>query len=74
MIFKFSNYKEVKNMNYGKMVEDSFGLSWKYKSLWFFGLFAGSSAEYNFSYEPEQEFDPSSFDFESTDMFFFIFF
>ncbi|MCH9023727.1 MAG: hypothetical protein IH931_00175, partial [candidate division Zixibacteria bacterium] len=37
---------------------------------WFFGLFAGSSAEYNFSYEPEQEFDPSSFDFESSEQFF----
>ena len=61
-------------MNYGKMVEDSFGLSWKYKSLWFFGLFAGSSAEYNFSYEPEQEFDPASLDFESSEQFFSYFF
>lgn len=29
-------------MNYGRIVEDSFKLAWRFKSLWIFGLFAGS--------------------------------
>lgn len=34
-------------MNYGKIVEDSFSFSWRYKSLWIFGLFAGSGSNFN---------------------------
>jgi hypothetical protein len=30
-------------MNYGRIVEDSFKFAWRYKSLWVFGLLAGSS-------------------------------
>ncbi len=52
-------------MNYGKIIEDSFGLGWKYKSLWFFGLFAGSFAEFNFKYKSEQQLDMDSIEFES---------
>ena len=52
-------------MNYGKIVEDSFSLGWKYKSLWFFGLFAGSFAEFNFKYKSEQQLDMDSIEFES---------
>ncbi len=29
-------------MNYGRIVEDSFKFAWRYKSLWVFGLLAGS--------------------------------
>ncbi len=29
-------------MNYGRVVEDSFKFAWRFKSLWVFGLFAGS--------------------------------
>lgn len=54
-------------MNYGKIIEDSFGLGWKYKSLWFFGLFAGSLAGFNFKYKPEQQIDPASLEFESVE-------
>ncbi len=35
-------------MNYGKIVEDSFSFGWRYKSLWLFGLFAGSGGNFNF--------------------------
>lgn len=52
-------------MNYGKIVEDSFSLGWKYKSLWFFGLFAGSLGEYNFKYEADQPFDFETLEYES---------
>ncbi|MEE8149460.1 MAG: hypothetical protein V3T75_03300, partial [candidate division Zixibacteria bacterium] len=52
-------------MNYGKIVEDSFSLGWKYKSLWFFGLFAGSLGEYNFQYEADQPFDFETLEYES---------
>jgi len=57
-------------MNYGKIVEDSFGLGWKYMSLWFFGLFAGSFAEFNFKYKPEQQLDIDSIEFESFEQLF----
>jgi len=52
-------------MNYGKIVEDSFSLGWKYKSLWFFGLFAGSLGEYNFQYEADEPFDFETLEYES---------
>ena len=52
-------------MNYGKIIEDSFGLGWKYKSLWFFGLFAGSFSEFNFKYKSEQQLEMDSIEFES---------
>ena len=38
-------------MNYGKIVEDSFSLGWKYKSLWIFGMFAGSFGNFNLKYD-----------------------
>lgn len=37
-------------MNYGKIVEDSFSFSWRHKSLWIFGLFAGSGGNFNFDF------------------------
>ncbi|MCH7690585.1 MAG: hypothetical protein IIA17_06020 [candidate division Zixibacteria bacterium] len=52
-------------MNYGKIVEDSFSLGWKYKSLWFFGLFAGSFGEYNFQYEADEPFDFETLEYDS---------
>ena len=52
-------------MNYGKIIEDSFGLGWKYKSLWFFGLFAGSLGEYNFQYEADEPFDFETLEYDS---------
>ena len=55
-------------MNYGKIVEDSFGLSWKYKSLWIFGLFAGSCGEFNFNYEPQETLDFASIDAASIEL------
>ena len=57
-------------MNYGRIVEDSFGLGWKYKSLWFFGLFAGSFAEFNFKYKSEQQLEIDSIEFESFEQLF----
>jgi hypothetical protein len=38
-------------MNYGKIVEDSFSFAWRYKSLWLFGLFAGSGGNFNFDFD-----------------------
>ena len=52
-------------MNYGKIVEDSFSLGWKYKSLWFFGLFAGSFGEFNFQYEADEPFDFETLEYDS---------
>ncbi len=60
-------------MKYGKIIEDSFGLGWKYKSLWFFGLFAGSFAEFNFNYKTEQQLDIDSIEFESFEQLFAFF-
>ncbi|HEX2898067.1 MAG TPA: hypothetical protein VHP63_08475 [candidate division Zixibacteria bacterium] len=37
-------------MNYGKIVEDSFSFAWRYKSLWIFGLFAGSGGNFNMDF------------------------
>jgi len=52
-------------MNYGKIVEDSFSLGWKYKSLWFFGLFAGSLGEFNFQYKADEPFDFETLEYDS---------
>lgn len=52
-------------MNYGKIVEDSFGLAWKYKTLWIFGLFAGSLGEFNFQYETDEPFDFETLEYDS---------
>ena len=43
-------------MEYGRIISESFRISWRYKSLWVFGLFAGSIGA-GFS------FDPSARDF-----------
>ncbi len=40
-------------MNYGKIVEDSFSFAWRYKSLWLFGLFAGSGGNFNFDIDSD---------------------
>ena len=45
-----SNREEGANMNYGKIVEDSFSFAWRYKSLWIFGLFAGGGGNFNFDF------------------------
>lgn len=53
-------------MNYGKIVEDSFSLSWRNKSLWIFGLFAGNASNFNLdigtkNFKDLNYFDPDSF-------------
>jgi len=54
-------YREAKSlMNYGKIVEDSFSFAWRYKSLWIFGLFAGSGSNFNFDFGTS-ELDQSDF-------------
>ena len=36
-------------MDYGRIISDSFNISWRYKSLWLFGLFAGGGGSgFNF--------------------------
>jgi len=52
-------------MNFGKIVEDSFRFAWNYKSLWIFGLFAGSGSNFNFDFGSSQPLDPQSMPFES---------
>lgn len=38
-------------MEYGRIISESFRISWRYKSLWVFGLFAGSIGT-GFSFDP----------------------
>lgn len=47
-------------MDYGRLINTAFNLSWKHKSLWIFGFFAGFGANTNFNYsrsESDSEFD-----------------
>lgn len=36
-------------MNYGALVSEAFWLTWRNRFLWFFGLFAGGGASFNFN-------------------------
>jgi hypothetical protein len=54
-------------MNYGKIIENSFSFSWRYKSLWIFGLFAGSGSNFNMDLGLEQPTEAESLPFGSID-------
>lgn len=54
------NREDSSHMNYGKIVEDSFSFAWRNKSLWIFGLFAGSGSNFNLDFGTSH-FDQSDF-------------
>lgn len=59
-------------MNYGKIVEDSFSFSWKNKSLWIFGLFAGSGGNFNLDFGASDLEQTSFMGIDSFDQFWHI--
>lgn len=60
-------------MDYGALINEAARISWRHKSLWIFGLFAGSLPSFNFSGSGDSEsafgFDPKLFDGSSRSMF-----
>jgi len=48
------NRKES-HLDYGRLINTAFNLSWKNKSLWVFGFFAGYGANTDFNYSPSQD-------------------
>jgi len=50
------NSKKIKEINFFKIIKESFALAWQKKYLWLFGLFItlGSIGSFNFSFEPEK--------------------
>jgi len=58
-------------MEYGRIVQRSFEIAWRYKALWVFGLFAagGSSLNFDFGQEPFPAMSPEAMPMINPDMF-----
>lgn len=62
-------------MNYEEIIKDSLKLSWKNKSLWFFGMFIAGVSGFNLDLGSElnlDSFDPYAFNFDMAELMPFI--
>ena len=50
-------------IEFGSLIQRSFEIAWKYKSLWIFGMFAGGTGSFNFDWTKKVEYSGTDMNF-----------
>ncbi len=52
-------------IEFGSLIQRSFDIAWKYKTLWIFGLFTGGTSAFNFDWTKKVEYQATDLNFAS---------